>query len=116
MTLLSKSQKETKGLYSFNTNQNKRTIILCSEKGEAEVHKINMEDTEKSELFSFNVQGPVNTMKVLQHNSKLEMAIGGKQNFLKIYDVEYGKEVHKFRNLPHDFLDMPNPEYITGNF
>eukprot|EP01027_Heterolobosea_sp_BB2_P007713 GEZU01011456.1.p1 GENE.GEZU01011456.1~~GEZU01011456.1.p1 ORF type:complete len:403 (+),score=84.01 GEZU01011456.1:362-1570(+) len=66
------------------------------------------------DISNFNVQAPVEVMKVfLPSGGSPEYAIGGKENNLKIYDVETQKIIYKPRNVGHNFLDMQMPIWIT---
>ncbi|CAN0501766.1 unnamed protein product, partial [Ectocarpus sp. 12 AP-2014] len=42
------------------------------------------------------------------------LAAGGKENDLKTWDLSTGKCIWKAKNVPHDFLDMRQPVWITS--
>lgn len=41
------------------------------------------------------------------------VAAGGKERLLRVLDLETGEEAFKARNVPHDFLDMRVPVWVT---
>jgi ribosome biogenesis protein NSA1 len=100
---------------SFETNE-KRTVLIVAEDGNVEISTLSLKSS-KNELkqSTFKVTGPIQAMTTFHHknDSKIEFAVGGKENLLKIYDLETKKETFKAKNVKHDFLDMKVPLAIS---
>ncbi|EFC42317.1 predicted protein [Naegleria gruberi] len=79
---------------------------------DAQTHKITIEP-KVTELKLTG--GDVSTMVAQRLDSKrLEIAIAGKDNLMKIWDVETQKCVFKAKNVPHDHLNLKQPIWDNG--
>lgn len=99
-----------KGIYSFNTKENRNTI-LCSPLGEVEICTFPLKSKEKiSDMKSttLKIQSPVNTFRCFkaENSSQLIFGAGGINNLMKIYDVETQKCIFKAKNQKADFLGL----------
>ncbi|KAL0482811.1 hypothetical protein AKO1_014210, partial [Acrasis kona] len=129
------------GLYSENRGNN-RNIITCNDEGLVEIFQFGLnnlaeqeeqseeEEAEKeadaikkpntiklkSSVTSFSVGlANVSVMEVVNlGNNKLELAVGGKGNLMKIFDVETQKVVYRAKNVPHDYLNLESPIWDNG--
>jgi ribosome biogenesis protein NSA1 len=90
--------------------------LLVAEDGNVEISKLSLKSS-KNELkqSTFKINGPIQAMTPFHHknDSKIEFAVGGKENLLKVYDLETKKETFKAKNVKHDFLDMRVPLAIS---
>lgn len=79
---------------------------------DVQTHKITIEPkTTELKLTG----GDVSTMVAQKLDSKrMEIAIAGKDNLMKIWDVETQKCVFKAKNVPHDYLNMKQPIWDNG--
>lgn len=57
--------------------------------------------------------GP-NVEVLVSSPSQEDVAVGGRNHGLQVWDVETGATTFKARNVPHDFLDMAVPVWLTG--
>eukprot|EP01080_Neovahlkampfia_damariscottae_P011518 gene11518-4682_t len=110
-----KSNFEPKSIHSFETKE-KRKILVASPDGNIELNTLKLkDDSKKLKQTSFKAQGPIDCMRVFHHqnDSKIEYGIGGKENLIKIYDLETQKITFKTKNVKHDFLDMRQPLAVS---
>jgi ribosome biogenesis protein NSA1 len=106
-----------KGIFSFNTSEN-RTTIIGSENGKIEVCQFPLRTKDLSremKTSEFDVQGPVTCMRTFQpkNSGQTQIAVGGNENLMKIYDLETQKMIYSARNVKHDFLDLRQPVWIS---
>lgn len=94
-------------------------VLTCNVEGEVQIScggaDGGLNDSEK--LTRFSIRGPINAAIMVGtggSGSGLALAAGGKENDLKTWDVSTGQCTWKAKNVPHDFLDMRQPVWITA--
>lgn len=94
-------------------------VLTCNGEGEVQISCTGadggLRDDEKSAKFS--IRGPISaaiTVGTGGSGSGLALAAGGNENDLKTWDVSTGQCTWKAKNVPHDFLDMRQPVWITA--
>lgn len=71
-------------------------------------------------LWKFNDQGQVilnagDNLHRMRHSNvnKKIIATGGKENGLKLFDLERQKQIFSEKNVPHDFLNLRVPIWVS---
>jgi WD40 repeat protein len=113
------SDKGLLEMYSFELN-----ALFAKEEAQLEEEEEEQEETPKQKdiisitpkVTSFNVGGGnVSTMEVVRlGGNKMEVAVAGKDNLMKIYDVETQKCVYRAKNVPNDYLNLKSPIWDNG--
>ncbi|KAG1651012.1 WD repeat-containing protein 74 [Nymphon striatum] len=91
-----------KGLGYFNEK-----LVTCSHSGHVRISDLNSED--KHEVF---VGENVLCMRQNPTNPSL-IATGGKENLLKVWDLNTSKSIFKAKNVPNNWLDIRIPIWVT---
>eukprot|EP00752_Nemacystus_decipiens_P004158 g3804.t1 len=94
-------------------------ILTCNSEGEVEISSAGADDGLgiDAKTTRFSVRGPISaaiTVGTGGSGSGLALAAGGKENDLKAWDVSTGQCTWKAKNVPHDFLDMRQPVWVTA--
>lgn len=93
-------------------------VLTCNGEGEVQVSRAAPDgrSNDKAERTTFSIRGPISAAVVADGDggSGLALAAGGKENDLKTWDLSTGKCTWKAKNVPHDFLDMRQPVWITS--
>lgn len=94
-------------------------VLTCNGEGEVQISSAGqgggLSDDAKTARFS--IRGPISaaiTVGTGSSGSGLALAAGGKENDLKTWDISTGQCTWKAKNVPHDFLDMRQPVWITA--
>ena len=90
--------------------------MVASEDGDIELNTLKLKDDGNNlKQKNFKVLGPIDCMRTFHHenDSKIEFGVGGKENLIKIYDLETQKITFKTKNVKHDFLDMRQPLAVS---
>eukprot|EP00903_Cladosiphon_okamuranus_P012063 g11325.t1 len=94
-------------------------VLTCNGEGEVQISCAGsdggLNDADISAKFS--IRGPISaaiTVGSGGSGSGLALAAGGKENDLKTWDISTGQCTWKAKNVPHDFLDMRQPVWITA--
>jgi WD40 repeat protein len=90
--------------------------VLCyGSVGEVRLVGISLDNEEDGDVFvknQYSIPGPLSACSSTCVDNTV--AFGGKENDLKLYDLESGKERWKARNVPHDNLNLRQPIWITS--
>lgn len=81
--------------------------MTCCESGHIKTWKYR-----ESEETEFQVGGPVSCMKAISKGPMI-IATGGKQNDLKLWDVETKTKIFNARNVKKDMLELEVPIWIS---
>lgn len=102
-------------------NSESSRVLTCNTDGQVQLSSVG--ETEKSDkgdtpvLSTFSIRGPVSAATVLYGSSKsgsASLAAGGQENDLKIWDVNTAQCTWKAKNVPHDFLDLRQPVWVSS--
>lgn len=87
------------------------SFITCTSKGKFLVWKNHENETK----IINEVNLGLNIYDMVLNKDKTKFASGGKENALKVYDFEnLEKPVFKMKNVPHDWLQLRVPVWVTG--
>lgn len=97
-------------------------IVTCNEEGLVQVHSSPLSSSthdgngDITKPTSLSIQGPVSSVLVSETGDKggTTLASGGRENDLKTWDVQTAQCTWKAKNVPHDFLDLRQPVWITS--
>ncbi|CAB1109035.1 unnamed protein product [Ectocarpus sp. CCAP 1310/34] len=92
-------------------------VLTCNGEGEVQVFRAAPDSRSKDEAgrTTLSIRGPVSAAVADgDGGSGLALAAGGRENDLKTWDLSTGKCTWKAKNVPHDFLDMRQPVWITS--
>lgn len=97
-------------------------VLTCNGEGEVKISYAGPEGVSNDEAMStkFSIPGPISAAVALGTGggggggAGLSLAAGGKENDLKTWDLNTGQCTWKAKNVPHDFLDMRQPVWITS--
>lgn len=82
-----------------------RHLHTCTETGSVSVYNW----LEETPTLSFSVGGSISRMRWQES----VLAFGGKERDLNVWDLETQKSIFKAKNVPHDFLDVRVPVWVT---
>lgn len=83
------------------------TIIGAVESGIIKVWK-----SDSPEEFLLDAGGPIEKMKHCPYNTSI-IATGGKENDLKLWDLEKKETIFHAKNVPHDWLELRVPIWVS---
>lgn len=94
-------------------------VLTCNGEGEVQISSMAADGSLSNDTKSarFSIRGPISaatTVGTGGSGSGLALAAGGKENDLKMWDISTGQCTWKAKNVPHDFLDMRQPVWITA--
>ncbi|CAN0364211.1 unnamed protein product [Ectocarpus fasciculatus] len=92
-------------------------VLTCNGEGEVQVSRAAPDgrSNDEAERTTLTIRGPISAAVANgDGGSGLALAAGGKENDLKTWDLSTGKCTWKAKNVPHDFLDMRQPVWITS--
>jgi len=105
-----KPEAEIRGLYSENVSDSRRNVYCATEKGKLEVYTIENYRSSDESVRKITLQKKVEHFSEGTHIHKMigvkvneattELAYGGKNSLLKIYDVNAGKCTFRAQNDP----------------
>lgn len=101
------------GLGSSETSR----VLTCNAEGEVQVisYAAPGRADEAPKQASFSIRGPVSAaITAATGAAGLALAAGGRNNDLKAWDINTNQCTWKAKNVPHDFLDMQQPVWITS--
>lgn len=103
---------------SASSNESSR-VLTCNGEGEVQISGTAADGglSEDAKTARFSISGPISAAIAVGtggSGSGLALAAGGKENDLKTWDVSTGQCTWKAKNVPHDFLDMRQPVWITA--
>lgn len=89
-------------------------VLTCNAKGEVHVSSCPSSGGDLNPA-TFSIRGPVSAaVAVGTRAGGAVLAAGGRENDLKTWDVNTAQCTWKAKNLPHDFLDMRQPVWISS--
>ncbi|CAM9802466.1 unnamed protein product [Pylaiella littoralis] len=95
-------------------------VLTCNGEGEVQISCAGPDGISNDEATStrFSIRGPISAAVAVgtgggAGGAGLSLAAGGKENDLKTWDVDTGQCTWKAKNVPHDFLDLRQPVWIT---
>ena len=92
-------------------------VLTCNAHGEVQVisYAAPGRADEAPKQARFSIRGPVSAaITVATGATGLALAAGGRDNDLKTWDINTNQCTWKAKNVPHDFLDMQQPVWITS--
>ncbi|CAM9484830.1 unnamed protein product [Laminaria digitata] len=92
-------------------------VFTCNADGEVQVVSYAASDRadETPQQARFSIRGPVSAAITASTGAGgLALAAGGRDNDLKAWDINTNQCTWKAKNVPHDFLDMQQPMWITS--
>ncbi|CAM9946495.1 unnamed protein product [Hapterophycus canaliculatus] len=97
-------------------------VLTCNGEGEVQILSVAPDgvSNDGARMAAFSIRGPISAAIALGTSggggggSGSALATGGKENDLKTWDLSTGQCTWKAKNVPHDFLDMRQPVWITS--
>lgn len=93
-------------------------ILTCNAEGDVQVSCADFDGaSDAPQAAKFSIRGPVSAAIIAGGRGaagSAALAAGGKENDLKIWDVSTAQCTWKAKNVPHDFLDMRQPVWISS--
>ena len=88
-------------------------VLTCSAQGEVQV--VSYAASGPSKQARFSIRAPISAAITAATSAAGQaLAAGGRNNDLKIWDINTNQCTWKAKNVPHDFLDMQQPVWITS--
>ncbi|XP_046829005.1 WD repeat-containing protein 74 [Vespa crabro] len=126
--LIAYGTKETRSVSIYDTEDMSFTNTFVCDIGQGSINGISRYDgailtavhSGEIKLWKFNDQDQVilnagsNLYRMCHSNvNKKIIATGGKENGLKLFDLEKQKQIFSEKNMPHDFLNLRVPIWIS---
>lgn len=90
-------------------------VLTCNAEGEVQVSSCPSSSSGHLKPVTFSVRGPISAAVAVGTTAgEAKLAAGGKDNDLATWDVNTAQCTWKAKNLPHDFLDMRQPVWISS--
>mmetsp|Transcript_25625 Transcript_25625/g.37565 ORF Transcript_25625/g.37565 Transcript_25625/m.37565 type:complete len:432 (-) Transcript_25625:142-1437(-) len=86
-------------------------LVTCCENGAVNIRTLDDALENSTAEADITVKGPVSRMRGAP--SGLRLAYGGKENELQLFDIAAEKVEWTAKNVPHNFLDLRLPVWIT---
>lgn len=80
------------------------------------IHKVEIKENQSDEIIetsSFEVPKLVQKMRIIETENGVIMGFGGKENDMKLWDVQQQKLIWAAKNVKHDMLDLRVPVWIS---
>ncbi|KAL2737865.1 WD repeat-containing protein 74 isoform X2 [Vespula squamosa] len=126
--LIAYGTKETRSVSIYDTEDMSFTSTFVCDVGQGSINGISHYDgailtaihSGEIKLWRFNDQDQVilnagDNLHKMRHsniNNKI-IATGGKENGLKLFDLEKQKQIFSEKNMPHDFLNLRVPIWVS---
>ncbi|CAM9249058.1 unnamed protein product [Choristocarpus tenellus] len=88
-------------------------LASCGTQGEVQVREVG-NDTMDVEPTTFSVRGPISAAFIHGDGKEGVLVAGGKENDLATWDLQTKQCSWKAKNVPHDFLDLRQPVWVTA--